>query len=262
MRRGFTLIELLVVVSIIALLIAILLPAFGAARESAKITQCSSNLRQQGIAVNTYAIDFKDHLPKQNVPKGANATDPSVGTHRLQYNYQSRTFLRYGSGAPIDMNRHGMASVWFGGYFTTGEELYCPSQLNPQFAWKSYSTPTFPTPVALTGTFVRVAYNHNPMTRSVSDRNRVWQKISNNVVPAEVILGVDLVTHPDTETMAHGDRWNVMLGDASVRLVRDPKVNETRESGSYNNNTAYDEYDQMLDLLVGGDGTDRNWYRD
>lgn len=57
MRRGFTLIELLVVISIIALLIAILLPAIGAARDSAKAVQCGSNLHQLGVAEFAYVQD-------------------------------------------------------------------------------------------------------------------------------------------------------------------------------------------------------------
>jgi len=59
-RHAFTLIELLVVVSIIALLIAILLPALGAARRSAEQAQCLSNLRQIGIAYRTYLDEHKD----------------------------------------------------------------------------------------------------------------------------------------------------------------------------------------------------------
>ena len=62
-RPGFTLIELLVVISIIALLISILLPALSAARAAARTVACGSNERQVGIAMMTYATDYKDRLP-------------------------------------------------------------------------------------------------------------------------------------------------------------------------------------------------------
>lgn len=68
-RHAFTLIELLVVISIIALLIAILLPALSKSRYSATLNQCRSNLHQVGIGAMAFATDNKDHLPPQ-APSG------------------------------------------------------------------------------------------------------------------------------------------------------------------------------------------------
>ena len=66
-RRAFTLIELLVVISIIALLIAILLPMLGRAKEAARRTQCSSNLHGLVIAATAMAIENKEDFIKRGI---------------------------------------------------------------------------------------------------------------------------------------------------------------------------------------------------
>lgn len=63
MRFGFTLVELLVLIAVISLLIAILMPVFSKARESARKSVCQTNLRQISVAFSLYTSDYDDFYP-------------------------------------------------------------------------------------------------------------------------------------------------------------------------------------------------------
>ena len=66
-RSGFTLVELLVVIAIIGILVALLLPAIQAARESARRTQCKNQIRQVGLAILNYEI-IEEAIPAVGRP--------------------------------------------------------------------------------------------------------------------------------------------------------------------------------------------------
>lgn len=65
-HRAFTLIELLVVIAVIALLIGLLLPALGGAREAGRAAVCLSNQRQIGMALSHYAEAWKEYIPRES----------------------------------------------------------------------------------------------------------------------------------------------------------------------------------------------------
>ncbi|BCM93941.1 hypothetical protein IAD21_05836 [Abditibacteriota bacterium] len=62
-KKAFTLIELLVVIAIIAILAAILFPAFARARENARKASCQSNLKQIGLGILQYSQDYDEKMP-------------------------------------------------------------------------------------------------------------------------------------------------------------------------------------------------------
>lgn len=75
-QKGFTLIELLVVIAIIAILAAILFPVFAKAREKARQSSCASNLKQLGLAFNSYSQDYDEYIPANTYTLPSNTTAP------------------------------------------------------------------------------------------------------------------------------------------------------------------------------------------
>jgi len=92
-EKAFTLIELLVVVAIIAILAGLLLPALANAKERAKRTKCTSNLRQVGVASHVYAGEFDGWLPPM-VYKGFRGNWPWDMPVAVVSNMISQGFVR------------------------------------------------------------------------------------------------------------------------------------------------------------------------
>ncbi len=88
-RTAFTLIELLVVIAIVALLTGILLPSLNRARQQARKITCLSNMRQMGIALQTYLPDAEYRLP----PSSCSIKDPNDHWLRVLTRYTREQLL-------------------------------------------------------------------------------------------------------------------------------------------------------------------------
>ena len=118
---AFTLIELLVVISIIALLIGILLPVLGNARDAGRNTACMSNQKQWGLALMTYLNDTDFRMPDEGYGADANG-DPNKGywfnalPPQIELDPYSEVFT--GTNLASDSD-YGDNNIWF-----------CPSRLS------------------------------------------------------------------------------------------------------------------------------------
>jgi len=80
-RNGFTLIELLVVIAIIALLLSVVVPSLGMAKEKAKLVMCKNNMKQQGLAFSMYIQDNDQFFPTGTLPYMASDDEHAMYTY-------------------------------------------------------------------------------------------------------------------------------------------------------------------------------------
>jgi prepilin-type N-terminal cleavage/methylation domain-containing protein len=254
-RAAFTLVELLVVIGIIAVLVALLLPALQKAQEHAVHVKCASNLRQIGLASLTYAQNNRDYLPVHGQFWKSN--NPANGRHRMQgplVTYEVKS-----NASPFEVERVVQTGLLYATKFILNPEaVYCPGgydDLNFGYNW-------FPKPWPYdVNTTYRSSYSYNPYYNDgwIDNYNNTGVRQPGQIqafpraskFPKTKLLAFDLIDTP--QNITHKGRgvkpaWNCLFIDGHVVTAISPVLHKQMIArGSANN--SWPKYEDYRDLL-------------
>lgn len=230
--RGFTLVELLVVIGIIALLIAILMPALSKARKQGQWAVCLSNMRQIGQGLLMYANENRGYIPRP--ASGANGAYPDDFINWLQpptYSGKSYPFDDSTLAAPLNLKGEKLKQI-----FRCPADI--PQDRPPQAGRNQYGTYIFS--YSLNDEWSPWGTNHvppNPLPASINSYGGTFnntlaaprKKLSQVVHSAEKICVIEEAnpddgrwTHQpvtDDLTDRHSGQGNILFHDWHVTRV-------------------------------------------